>query len=86
MSGPDGAPAPASLFTVSPEHVVVPAGGTKEVTVTADTRPDQIPTGRYTGRLVATAPDVEVITPSRVLRIPSTRTVSPVTRSAKRPG
>ncbi len=66
VNGPGGAPAPASLFTVSGEHVVVPAGGTKQVTVTADTRPDQIPAGRYTGRLVAAGAGGVVTTPLAV--------------------
>jgi subtilisin family serine protease len=64
-AGPDG-PAPAALFTVSPAHVVVPAGGTAQVTVTADTRADGVPIGRYTGRLLATGGETAVVTPLAV--------------------
>ncbi|MEO3748295.1 S8 family serine peptidase [Plantactinospora sp. B5E13] len=53
-TGPQGAPAPAGMFTLSTSTVTVPAGGTVEVTVTADTRITG-PDGHYTGRLVASA-------------------------------
>jgi subtilisin family serine protease len=56
VTGPDGNPAPAGMFTVSPGQVTVPAGGTAEVTVTADTRVPSV-TGTFTGALVATAAD-----------------------------
>ncbi|MFD1152087.1 S8 family peptidase [Saccharothrix hoggarensis] len=38
LRGPNGAGAPAGLLTVSPARVTVPAGGTADVAVTADTR------------------------------------------------
>ncbi|KUN65697.1 hypothetical protein AQJ46_27000 [Streptomyces canus] len=53
VSGPDGSPAPAGMFTVSPEHATVPAGESVEVTVTADTRV-QSGTGVFQGALVGT--------------------------------
>lgn len=52
-AGPDGTPAP--MFRVAPATVTVPAGGTAQVTVTADTRGSDGPVGRLTGRLTATA-------------------------------
>jgi hypothetical protein len=53
VSGPDGSPAPAGMFTVSPEHATVPAGESVVVTVTADTRV-QSGTGVFQGALVGT--------------------------------
>jgi hypothetical protein len=53
VTGPDEAPAPAGMFTVSPPTVRVPAGGQAGVTVTADTRVAG-PDGTYRGRLTAT--------------------------------
>jgi subtilisin family serine protease len=53
-AGPDGIPAPPGMFTVDESVVTVPAGGTAEVTVTADTRVDG-PDGFFGGHLVATA-------------------------------
>jgi subtilisin family serine protease len=47
--------ASGSPFAVHPSQVVVPAGGTGQVTVTADTRPAKVPLGRHTGRLLSTA-------------------------------
>ncbi|WP_055525088.1 S8 family serine peptidase [Streptomyces graminilatus] len=38
VTGPDGSPAPAGMFEVSPDRATVPAGGAATVTVTADTR------------------------------------------------
>jgi len=63
VTGPAGSPVPAALFSMSATHVVLPAGGTAQVTLTADTRSAQVPVGRYAGRLVATAAGVTVITP-----------------------
>ncbi|MGX7673931.1 S8 family serine peptidase [Plantactinospora sp. DSM 117369] len=61
-TGPDGTPAPASLFTPASRSVTVPAGGDTEVAVTADTTVDG-PDGRYSGYLFATAGSAVVITP-----------------------
>nr|WP_093612184.1 S8 family serine peptidase [Streptomyces indicus] len=52
--GPDGTPAPAGMFTVSPARLTVPAGGTAEAAVTADTKVEA-PNGAYSGAVVATA-------------------------------
>ncbi|MGY1498345.1 S8 family serine peptidase [Streptomyces sp. QTS52] len=51
VTGPDGSPSPAGMFTVTPERATVPAGGTTTVTVTADTRV-QSGTGVFEGALV----------------------------------
>jgi subtilisin family serine protease len=56
-------PAPSQLFAVQPSRVVVPAGGTAAVTVTADTGSPEVPAGRYVGRLVASGTGVMVTTP-----------------------
>ena len=50
------------VFSLSTHRVTVPAGGTAEVTITADTRGD-VPTGTYTGELVATGGSTSVVTP-----------------------
>ncbi|MFG1607827.1 S8 family serine peptidase [Actinoplanes sp. NPDC049265] len=54
-------------FTLSATGVIVPAGGTAQVEVTADTRGDG-PDGYLTGRVVATGGDVRVETPVAVNR------------------
>ncbi len=59
VTGPDG-PAPAGMFTTSGNQVTVPAGGTADVTVTANVIGKAI--GQYSGRLTATAPGVAVQT------------------------
>jgi hypothetical protein len=57
---------PANLFTLPATGVTVPAGGTAEVTVTADTRVES-PDGFFGASLVATGPDgVAVRTPVAV--------------------
>ncbi|SMD05575.1 S8 family serine peptidase [Kibdelosporangium aridum] len=53
-----------SVFSVEPKEVTVPAGGTADVTVIADTRTGA--TGHLAGRLVATAGETRVITPMTV--------------------
>jgi hypothetical protein len=67
LTGPDGAPAPASAIRLGATTVTVPAGGTADVEVTSDTRHDG-PDGEYTGVLVATAGDQVVSTPLAVVR------------------
>ncbi|MFJ6676440.1 S8 family serine peptidase [Actinosynnema sp. NPDC091369] len=52
VKGPDGKPAPAGLFTVSPTTVTVPAGGEAKVAVTADTRVGSVD-GAFSGAVVA---------------------------------
>ncbi|MEV6964086.1 S8 family serine peptidase [Hamadaea sp. NPDC051192] len=63
VTGADGVPAPAGSFTVGSDHIVVPAHGSTSVTVTADTKSDVLPVGRYAGRLLASADGVQVSTP-----------------------
>ncbi|WP_093775750.1 S8 family serine peptidase [Streptomyces sp. yr375] len=53
-TGPDGKAATAGMFTVSPARLTVPAGGTAEATVTADTRVGTVD-GAYSGIVAATA-------------------------------
>ncbi|OLF06044.1 hypothetical protein BLA60_33945 [Actinophytocola xinjiangensis] len=67
LRGPDGQPSPAGLFTLSAEQVTVPAGGTAEVTVTADTRTEATD-GTHSGTVVATAGQTTVRTPVAVDR------------------
>ncbi len=50
--GPDGKPAPAGMFTISPATVTVPAGGEAKVTITADTRVGTVD-GLFSGTVVA---------------------------------
>ncbi|MGX7669657.1 S8 family serine peptidase [Plantactinospora sp. DSM 117369] len=65
--GPDGTPLPAGTFTVDPPSVLVPAGGTATVRVSADTRVPG-PDGHLGGWLTATAGDLVVRTPVAVHR------------------
>ncbi|MFY1695738.1 MULTISPECIES: S8 family serine peptidase [unclassified Solwaraspora] len=66
--GPTGTPAPAGVFSAGATEVTVPAQGTAEVVVTADTSVDG-PDGYYSGHLVATGADgVRVVTPFGVNR------------------
>ncbi|WP_170156145.1 S8 family serine peptidase [Umezawaea tangerina] len=58
---PDGTPAPAGLFSVSPARLTVPAGGTASATVTADVRVAPAG-GRFGGALVATSAGVSART------------------------
>ncbi|MCE7001861.1 S8 family serine peptidase [Kibdelosporangium philippinense] len=51
-----------SVFSVEPKEITVPAGGTAEVTVVAQTTT----AGHVSGRLVATAGEARVITPMTV--------------------
>jgi len=67
VSGPDGQPTPAALFTLSADKVTVPAGGSTQVTVTADTKVAAAD-GVHSGTVVATAGDTEVRTPVAVDR------------------
>ncbi|WP_301328924.1 S8 family peptidase [Goodfellowiella coeruleoviolacea] len=68
VTGPDGQPAPAGLFTVTPTQLTVPAGGSAETTITADTTRGSVD-GVYTGALVAGAGGTEAVrTPLAVNR------------------
>jgi hypothetical protein len=62
VTGPDGRPAPAGMFTLSPAKVTVPAGGSTSATLTADTRIGG-PDGLYSGQIIAAGGTVRVSTP-----------------------
>ncbi|WP_427885470.1 S8 family peptidase [Kribbella sp. GL6] len=67
---------PAGLFTVTPAQVVVPAGGSADATVTADTRVPSA-TGTFTGALVAGNPDgTSVRIPLAITKGHESRTVT----------
>ncbi|WP_143193944.1 S8 family serine peptidase [Micromonospora sp. CB01531] len=53
---PDGSAAPAGMFTVNPSQLTIPAGGTAETTLTANTRVNSA-TGLFSGAVVASSPD-----------------------------
>ncbi|MGH3682870.1 MAG: hypothetical protein ACRDT2_21785, partial [Natronosporangium sp.] len=53
-TGPGGEPAPAGMFAASPSTVTIPAGGTGQVNITADTTVGT-EDGYFGGRLTATA-------------------------------
>ncbi|WP_458244335.1 S8 family peptidase [Streptomyces sp. MAI_2237] len=53
-TGPGGSTAPEGMFTLSTTQLTVPAGGTADVDLTADTRVEAAD-GAYSGTLVATA-------------------------------
>ncbi|MFC5055829.1 S8 family serine peptidase [Saccharothrix xinjiangensis] len=64
---PDGAPAPAGMFSVTPTELTVPAGGEATASVTADTRLGPLD-GAYSGAVVATGGDEPLRTPMAVDR------------------
>ncbi|MEJ3745349.1 S8 family serine peptidase [Actinomycetes bacterium KLBMP 9797] len=66
-TGPTGQPAPAGMFTLGTTTLTVPAGGSAQTVVTADTGLDT-PDGNYGGYLVATAGELVVHTPFSVGR------------------
>ncbi|MEU9407420.1 S8 family peptidase [Streptomyces sp. NPDC048281] len=53
-TGPGGSTAPSGMFTLSSARLTVPAGGTADVDLTADTRVEAAD-GAYAGTVVATA-------------------------------
>ncbi|MEU3453185.1 S8 family serine peptidase [Micromonospora sp. NPDC006766] len=67
VTGPDGRTAPTGMFNLSASRLTVPAGGTAQVTVTADTRLGGVD-GDWTGRLVARAGATVAVTPLAVNR------------------
>ncbi|MFI0931396.1 S8 family peptidase [Streptomyces sp. NPDC021019] len=67
-AGPTGKPAPAGFFTLGADEVTVPAGGTAEVTLTADTRLGGTADGTYSAYLVATGGGQTVRTAAAVER------------------
>ncbi|WP_235968241.1 S8 family peptidase [Streptomyces mesophilus] len=72
--GPDGAAAPEGMFKVSPAQLTVPAGGTAEATVTADTKVEA-PNGQYSGAVVATGGEQSVRSAFTVEREVASRAV-----------
>ncbi|MCD9878430.1 S8 family peptidase [Streptomyces guryensis] len=67
VTGPDGGSAPAGMFTVSPARLTVPAGGTAQATVTADTRLGGAD-GAYSGAVTASGDGQSVRTALGVIR------------------
>ncbi|WP_435836073.1 S8 family peptidase [Streptomyces anulatus] len=67
-TGPAGKPAPAGFFTLGTDRVTVPAGGTAEATLTADTRLGGTADGTYSAYLVATGGGQTVRTAAAVER------------------
>ncbi|MFE2290156.1 S8 family serine peptidase [Streptomyces sp. NPDC059452] len=67
-TGPKGKPAPAGFFTLGANQVTVPAGGTADVTLTADTRLGGNLDGTYSAYLVATGGGQTVRTAAAVDR------------------
>ncbi|NUT35729.1 MAG: S8 family serine peptidase [Hamadaea sp.] len=61
-TGPGGGSAPAGMFAVSPRTLTVPAGGTADVTLTADAAVSA-PAGAYSGLLTATADGIRAVAP-----------------------
>jgi len=74
-TGPAGAAAPAGLLTANPSRVTVPAGGTADTMLTADTRVDSV-SGMFTGALIGTAGSVSVRVPFAVEKGFESRTLT----------
>ncbi|MFC4146019.1 S8 family serine peptidase [Micromonospora mangrovi] len=75
VTGPDGRPAPTGMFTLGASRLTVPAGGTAQVTVTADTRLGGLD-GYWTGRVVARSGATVAVTPLAVHREVESYTVT----------
>ncbi|ANS69724.1 1,4-dihydropyridine enantioselective esterase [Streptomyces lincolnensis] len=67
VTGPDSGSAPGGMFTVSPARLTVPAGGTAQATVTADTRLGGVD-GAYSGAVTASGDGQSVRTALGVIR------------------
>ncbi|WP_079072796.1 S8 family peptidase, partial [Streptomyces canus] len=67
VTGPGGGSAPTGMFTVSPARLTVPAGGTAQATVTADTRLGGAD-GAYSGAVTASGDGQSVRTALGVIR------------------
>ncbi|QNE79209.1 S8 family serine peptidase [Streptomyces finlayi] len=67
-TGPKGKPAPAGFFTLGTSQVTVPAGGTADVALTADTRLGSTVDGTYSAYLVGTGGGQTVRTAAAVER------------------
>lgn len=84
-TGPDGGSAPTGMFTVSPARLTVPAGGTAQATVTADTRLGGAD-GAYSGAVTATGGGQSVRTALGVIReVESYKLTLTVTRRDGKP-
>ena len=66
-AGPDGKPAPAGVFTVSPAQVTVPPGGKATATASGDARA-VTQDGVYSGTVIATGGKTSVRTPVAIDR------------------
>ncbi|MGW2178998.1 S8 family peptidase [Streptomyces sp. NPDC001732] len=67
-TGPKGKPAPAGFFTLGADKVTVPAGGTADVPLTADTRLGGTADGVYSAYVVGTGGGQSVRTAAAVER------------------
>lgn len=67
-TGPQGKPAPAGFFTLGSDRITVPAGGSADVTLTADTRLGGTADGTYAAYVVATGGGQTVRTAAAVER------------------
>ncbi|MFE9191960.1 S8 family serine peptidase [Micromonospora sp. NPDC007208] len=65
--GPDKTPAPARMFRPATDRVTVPAGGQAQLIVTSDTSISAAD-GLYSGQLIATAGNTQIVTPVAVNR------------------
>jgi subtilisin family serine protease len=74
VTAPDGKPAPAGMFTANPSRITVPASGSADVVLTADTRVPSA-TGVFTGALTATG-DQSVRVPLTVTKGHESRTLT----------
>ncbi|MEU8837357.1 hypothetical protein, partial [Streptomyces sp900116325] len=63
-----GATAPSGLFTISPTHLDVPAGGSAKVTVTANIGSEAVVPGEYSGQVEAADGTTAVSTPMGVVQ------------------
>ncbi|MFF9041528.1 S8 family serine peptidase [Streptomyces sp. NPDC014892] len=66
--GPSGRTASAALFSVSPARLTIPAGGTADATVTADTCTGGLADGLWSASVTATGGGQTVRTPVGVVR------------------
>ncbi|MEU6200885.1 S8 family serine peptidase [Streptomyces sp. NPDC047061] len=66
--GPRGDTPATAVFGVSPARLTVPAGGTADATVTADTRPESLSDGLWSASVTATGGGTTTRTPVGVVR------------------
>ena len=86
VTAPDGSAGPASALTLAESSVTVPAGGTATVGVTW-VLPADAPVGLWSGRVVATAPGVQVQTALAMTQAGESYpvTITQLDRDGKRP-